>query len=875
MVAATMESNNYQNMKLRPIAHFKATVAGVLLLPSLCISCQDDYVYDDKAPENLGASIYDYLHDNGEFTYFVRLIDDLDYREVLSKTGSKTLFPANDEAFERFFQNNSFGVTRYEDLTVAQKKKIMNTSMVNMAYLSEMLSNVAGSDGANEGMAVRRKASGSYLDEVITSVSSDLLASPYWSRFGNRNIFLVEEAPMIVHFTDKQMATQGMTADDFSVLYNGASFSPGDIYVNGVKLTERDIICKNGYIHVVEDVLMPMSNMAEAINTSSDTQIFSGLLEKFSAPYYNATYTAEVKDYYDGSTPLRPLVSGVDSVFVKGYFNEKTHTAGPLGESLSSYGMLYYDPADATYSMNSSEQDMGAMFVPTDRAMKEFINGGKGSYLRDAYGSWENIPTDILAMFLKNHQKRSFTASLPHSWSTLTDETSYPIDIKKSDVERCVMTGNGPVYIVNTVFPPIDYQGVYAAVLTDEKMSIMKWALTDDWSNLSDTEAMRFYMYLRSMENMYNLLVPTDEAMANYREPISWAIGGSSREIWEFSYVKLLNTVVADVYSADANGNKGTFKRSVTNKRIIRNRLRDIIDTHIIVGDNDGGSLSGYVDDGTANYILTKGGATIAVSGKDASVRFNGGGDMEVNSPQAEVITGNSGQPCRYDSDNGRTFFIDHILHDATTSVYEQLAAHQEYKAFFDLCRGHDQVLTYFSNDPDVVEIFSSKIGSTSSGLGMVVNSFNNFRYTIFVPTAEALEKAFRDDPNLYTWEQIVADEDYTSKKRKTLYLLSFLKYHFMDNSVYISGKAFGPASYETAARNEYDKFHKVTVSSNGNNLEITGENGVKANVIKAGNTYNIMARDFIVDAADYTQANNITASSRAAIHLVDTALGF
>lgn len=862
-------------MRLKRIGHFKTMMACLLLLPCLCSSCQDDYVYDDKAPDNLGASIYDYLQDNGGFTYFVRLIDDLNYREVLSKTGSKTLFPANDEAFKRFFQDNTYGVSSYEELTIAQKKKIMNTSMINMAYLSEMLSNVAGSDGANEGMAVRRKGSGSYLDDVITALPEKLLSSPYWSRFGEKEIFMVEEAPMIVHFTDKQMSTQGMTKDDFSVLYNGTTFSSGDIYINGVRIIERDVICKNGYIHVVEDVLLPMSNMAEAINTSSDTQTFSSLLEKFSAPYYNASYTQEVKEYYDGSTTLRPLISGVDSVFVKGYFNERSHTTGPQGESLSSYGMLYYDPAEATYSMYSSEQDMGAMFVPTDRAMDEFINGGKGSYLRDAYGSWDNIPTDILAMFLKNHQKRSFTASLPHAWPNLTDETSYPIDIKKSDVEKCIMTGNGPVYVVNTVFPPIDYQGVYAAVLTDENMSVMKWAITDDWSNLSDTEAMRFYMYLRSMENMYNLLVPTDEAMKNYRDPISWAIGGSSREIWEFSYVKNQNTVVADVYASDAQGNKGEFKRSVTNKRVIRNRLRDIIDMHIVIGENNGGSLTGYVDDGSANYVLTKGGATIAVSGRESSVKFNGGGDIESNIPEATIVTGSSGTPCRYDSDNGRTFFIDHILHDATTSVYDQLAAHPEYKAFFDLCRGHDQVLTYFSEDTDVEEIFSSKIGSNSSGLGMIVNSFNNYRYTIFVPTAEALEQAFREDSNLYTWEQIAADTDYSSKKRKTLYLLSFLKYHFMDNSAYISGKPYGPINYETAARNDYDKFHKLMVSSNGNNLEITGENGVKANVIKESNAYNVMARDFIVDSPDYTTATNITASSRAVIHLVDHALGF
>lgn len=862
-------------MKLIPTPQIKAAVAGILLLPLLCVSCRDEYVYDDSAPDNLGASIYDYLRGKGEFTCLVRLIDDLDYKEVLSRTGSKTLFAADDDAFARFFKSNPYGVGSYDELTIEQKKKIMNTGMVNMAYLSEMLSNVAGSDGANEGMALRRKASGSYLDELFTSYPGVLPQTPYWNRFADRNLYMVADAPMLVHFTEKQMATQGMTDDDFTLIHNGRAYSQGDIYVNGVRIKERDIICKNGYIHVAEDVICPLSNMAEAISSAPETTVFSGLLDKFSAPYYNASYTAEVKDYFNGSTPQRPLVAGVDSVFVKGYFNERTRTTGPLGESLSSYGMLYYDPADPNYAMNSSEQDMGAMFVPTDKAMGDFINGGKGSYLRDAYGSWENIPTDILAMFLKNHQKRSFTASLPHSWNVLTDESSYPIDVTASDVERCIMTGNGPVYVVNTVFPPIDYQGVYASVLTDDRMSIMKWAITDDWSNLADTEAMRFYMYLRSMENMYNLLVPTDEAMAEYREPLSWAIGGAAREIWEFKYSKSLNTVTADVYTVDTDGHKGSLKRSVTNKRIIRNRLRDIIDTHIIVGTNDGGHLGGYIDDGSARYVLTKGGATIAVNGKDAAVKFNGGGDIASGTPEAIVVTGNSGLPCRYESDNGRTFFIDHILHDATASVYDRLAENPEYKAFFDLCKGHDQVLTYFSSDTDVEEIFSSKIGTASSGLGMVVNSFNNFRYTIFVPTAEALERAFKEDPELYTWEQIALDEDYASKKRKTLYLLSFLKYHFMDNSAYISGKAYGPVGYETAARNEYDKFHKVTVKSDGSSLQVTGENGRTASVVKTEGSYNVMARDFITDATDYTQATNITASSRAVIHLIDNALGY
>ena len=99
------------------------------------ISCHDRYDLDDPGnyPSWLGESVYEQLKNpnpevlTGTFNNYVRLIDDLGYAETLSKTGSKTVFPANDEAFERFFKNNSWGVTKYEDLTESMKKMLINT----------------------------------------------------------------------------------------------------------------------------------------------------------------------------------------------------------------------------------------------------------------------------------------------------------------------------------------------------------------------------------------------------------------------------------------------------------------------------------------------------------------------------------------------------------------------------------------------------------------------------------------------------------------------------------------------------------------------------------------------------------------------------
>lgn len=63
-------------------------------------SCKDDDTLLTGQPDWLGNSIYERLQDDGNYTTVLRLIDDLNQREVLSHTGSRTLFAATDSAFQ-------------------------------------------------------------------------------------------------------------------------------------------------------------------------------------------------------------------------------------------------------------------------------------------------------------------------------------------------------------------------------------------------------------------------------------------------------------------------------------------------------------------------------------------------------------------------------------------------------------------------------------------------------------------------------------------------------------------------------------------------------------------------------------------------------
>ena len=128
----------------------KLILCASLVAAGLMTSCEKELlVPEDSKPVWLGASIYEELrngkHLSGTFNNYLRLVDDLGYAEVLSRTGSKTIFPANDEAFERFFRNcpykkaNGEPVRAYGDLTEGMKKQLLYSSMLDNAMLAGML----------------------------------------------------------------------------------------------------------------------------------------------------------------------------------------------------------------------------------------------------------------------------------------------------------------------------------------------------------------------------------------------------------------------------------------------------------------------------------------------------------------------------------------------------------------------------------------------------------------------------------------------------------------------------------------------------------------------------------------------------------------
>lgn len=57
----------------------------------------------------------------------------------------------------------------------------------------------------------------------------------------------------------------------------------------------------------MEDLLLPLDNMDKIIENDSQTQIFSSLMSRFCAPYYDPDIEAQIRSYYDGTTPDKTI----------------------------------------------------------------------------------------------------------------------------------------------------------------------------------------------------------------------------------------------------------------------------------------------------------------------------------------------------------------------------------------------------------------------------------------------------------------------------------------------------------------------------------------------------------------------------------------
>lgn len=937
----------------------RATHALCLLAAcGLTYSCADEYKLDDEAPTWLGSSIYGYLEEHGNYTNFVKLINDLGLKDVLSTTGSRTLFVANDSSFQKFYENNAAqaavnpnypwaNATSYDKLSKAQKRLLLNGAMLNNAYLMEMLSREEGS--ATKGINMRKLTTMELTDSIPVlkpenfPTSENPVDKNYWEQHKDKDKFYVvsdNSTPMMVFFSEDFMSKAGITNDDFSFIV-GEERQSGDYYIYNNKVVEKDITCQNGYIHRLEDVLVPQPNMAEVIRENPNTQIFSHILDRFSAPYYDADLTRQYKENIDQSFQ--------DSIFVRKYYAELTNTAsvgdyldngtlvkGPDGESPSSdFRILKLDPAWNQYvssvTGSSAASDMAAIFVPDDASLKYYFQEGEGKDLLDNYGTIKNdnslealytnidqIPLSILNSFVSNLMQKSFKGAVPSKFTTILDQANDNLftneEQTKKEITGVQLANNGVVYVMDKVYPPVDYAAVTSPAYIGSNYKVMKFAIyngegSDGKNNLLN---LNYYAYLRAKGDgiKFSFFLPSDEALQNYVDPLSIIPGVKSKaRVLSFTYSsenssdKTKAPLIYKQYSYDpSNGIKARSEMIGTapNQTECLNRLGDILDTHTIVH-NVNEEPNGITPDGN-EYYLSKSGSPIRVRFNGNKLQVQGGMQIE-NEKNYPGLSGTipgfyyAETENIYEKTNGTTYCINAPIEPSVNSVYKIMSELPD-KKFFELCTGITEdillktgILVYDPEDEadeKLRELNKYLIFAYNKGLDQNVTFFTKYNYTVYVPTDAAIQEEI-DKRKLPTWETIQAyiDEHYEDPEWATKYqpiakaqatcLINFIRGHFQDNTEFADKKSSSVHDYNSATMDDTgQKFVTITSRQTGNGGLVLEKNGYYNCSVTSNK--NLIARDYITNV-DYTSQNvnligsTITSASYSVVHEIDGVL--
>ena len=875
-------------------------------------SCSDDVLTGQ--PSWLGNSIYERLQEEGQYTTVLRLIDDLDQREVLGHTGSKTLFVASDSAYREWYKGNDWGVTGYEQLTTPQKKLLLNNSMINNAYLIELMSNVSGTPPV-EGMAMRRETAVSLYDSIYIMPVSEMPSTKAWAELREKGkaVAVLKDAttPPMIHFLPAYMSFNKITSEDLSILTNGQATSASEAWVNGKKVVERDITCKNGYIQKVDGVIESSPNMAEILRQHPQMSRWSQLVDRFSAPYYNATATREYNRIYNNE----------DSVYNLRYFSKRSmggqpQTTLPDGTTQAS-ATLSFDPGWNHYMYaNTMDYDLhydaGAMIVPTNEALEEWWNGD-GRDLQDEYKEWDSIPDATLAKLINVNMLDVFSSTVPSKFNTILNDAKDVLGITKANVDSCFMGCNGVVYLVNKVFTPAEYSSVaYPALAHESTMNVIYWALSGADGAIAE---LNFLPYLLSMQSTYALLLPSNEAMKHYIDPSTYGNmqGDSIENPWmvEFYYdmtKNLSNRVQASRWNTniDADGNITQLNRAQETmaSNVYQKMLADLVDQLIIVIPQKGMSLEQYVEQGYS-YFKTKGGTLLRVTkGDNGNLAFEGGWQMEHNGKKLqtdEVFEKSNG--------NGRSYLLNEQMPlGAQKSLYMTLREHPEYEGF-------QKVLSYG-------ELLSLKLNNkynpanTKNG-NMNMRLFDNYNYTVFVPSTESITR-LQEQQLLPTWSILERDfedgaehkdptgeitysnridslcyaegwyDNYTDGSADAKEILmaqvdtcltnimaDFARYHVMDRSVAIGmapEAGMTGNSYESMKRNpQTGRFYPLFVDYDQNSLTVTDAKNNVQQVQRREGLYNNICREYWFEGSGF-QAR-LFMGSDAVVHLIDQPL--
>ncbi|GAB3028221.1 fasciclin domain-containing protein [Niabella terrae] len=524
-------------------------------------------------PDWLAQPIYQQLDSMGDFTGFLACIDLSGYKNTLGSASSWTVFAPTDAAFAQYFQEQ--GLSGIADIDKETAEKIVRASMVYDGERLEKLNDNFSSKGWIEGFAFRRRSV--YYDFVETETNAGRTRKIISTNRGADQNYVATENnnKHLSYFFDSYMQPRSLGAADYNAFYPNATYTGLNIGPAAIDPSRSNIVAENGYIHVVDRVLLPAKSIDQYLGTANAYSAFKDILDLFATYTYNA----------DVSHRYQVLSGTADSVFTKGY----TGIALALNNE-------NYTKEDA----NDAQVNNFSVTIPENAAVNSYVKRvllqyyPAGTTVRDLFYSNSNILSEFLNAHFYN------TQLWPSRFENEQNISGEKTKISKANIRETKLLSNGAFYGVDACQNADVFQSVYGNVLLDPKYRLMDIALQRIGMNLTlKIPTLRYLLVLVSDAELNRMGFEYDAY--NTTDPIRFRGGNGSpamREILLYHIVPLGSDALPDLSGSGVlESYAGEYIRFDHNKLYSSGTMDSLVQhvqvDSISIGDAQSGPLNG------------------------------------------------------------------------------------------------------------------------------------------------------------------------------------------------------------------------------------------------------------------------------------------
>jgi len=404
----------------------------------LLIACDDKYDYYD-APEWLEPPIYEVLQRQGNFSKYLQCIDSTLYASVLKGAGLYTVFAPNDEAFAKFLTAN--GYASVADIPSEKIEKIVAYSICYSTFILDSLGTGGTFKYKSQYYALP------YRDAEFRNewVVDQTIVSGWSSLFNNYKYVPVFTNAFFNSFSPALPSTS------YSVFYPNVPFTGKNI--QGGEIVKADLRAKNGIVHEVSTVNLPLDNLADII-AKPEFSVFKSLVDAkdiFGEFLFRSYIEVTSPTVLRALQRIMPKES-IEKIFIKYYsgLNFSLNLENVMDESLR------YTPEESGYTL----------ILPSNVSLNEYLKNRILKY----YKNKEELPREIIRSLVQAHMVPSmlwpinFANTVNGNGDFVNGSGSSGLQFSQSSINGATLASNGFVYQSSDVIKSRIFESVYSEI---------------------------------------------------------------------------------------------------------------------------------------------------------------------------------------------------------------------------------------------------------------------------------------------------------------------------------------------------------------------------------------------------------------------------